>query len=82
VPRPRLLSPIAYARRQGVYKGLLGGSRGWLTVGGFFWALRFLKKFMGKNEEVAATEVLKPGQAVTIIAIPPEKASKRGKPPK
>jgi hypothetical protein len=74
----RSTSPTAFLRQQGIYRGLLGGSRGWLVTGGIFWGLRFLRKSLGKNEEVAATEILKPGQAVTIIAIkPPTRAERK-----
>ena len=55
----------------GLYRGLLGGSRGWLFVGGLFWAVRLMRRFVGRTEEIAATEVLKPGQFVTIAAIAP-----------
>ncbi len=70
--RSRLLSPSAFIRRGGVYKGLLGGSRGWMAVGGAFWGLRFIRRTFGKTETIAATEKLKPGQFVTIQAIKPE----------
>jgi hypothetical protein len=68
--RPGILSPFAFARRQGVYKGLLGGHRGWLVVGGTLWGARFLRRALGRNEEVAAVEVLRPGQAIRLEAIP------------
>lgn len=76
--RPTLLSPSAYIRRSGFYKGLLGGSRGWLAVGGAFYGFRKLKTTFGRTEETAATEVLKPGQFVTIRAIaPPTRREKK-----
>ncbi len=83
MPRSRLLSPAAFARRAGVYKGLLGGSRGWLAVGGVFWGTRLLRRTFGRTETIAATEKLAPGQFVTIRAIRPEsrrdrRAARRG----
>jgi hypothetical protein len=80
--RRGLLSPSYYIRRAGIYKGLLGGSRGWLAAGGVFWGARLIKRTFGRSEEIAATEVLKPGQFVTIEAIRPltrkqRKAAKR-----
>lgn len=69
--RGGLLSPIAFARRQGLYKGLLGGSRGWLVLGATVWGGRLLRRTLGRNEEVVAIEVLKPGQAIRLEAIPP-----------
>ena len=68
--RPRLLSPFAYARRNAIYKGVLGGERGWLVVGGVVWGARLLKKALGKNEEVVTVERLEPGQWMSLRAIP------------
>jgi len=64
------------ARRLGWYRGVLGGSRTWLAVGGVFWAARFARKALGKNPETAAIEVLKPGQRVIITALPPGSSRK------
>ncbi len=71
--RPRLLSPIALARRNAVYKGVLGGDRRWLALGGVVWGARLLKKAAGRTEEVVALEKLEPGQAVLLTTIPPLK---------
>jgi hypothetical protein len=71
--RPRLLSPIALARRNAVYKGILGGERKWLAIGGVVWGTRFLKKAVGRNEQVVALEKLESGQAVLLTTIPPLK---------
>ena len=68
--RPRLLSPVAALRRNALTKGLLGGRRGWLAIGAVVWAPRVLKKALGRDQQTVATEVLKPGQAVCIEAIP------------
>jgi hypothetical protein len=65
----RALSPVAALRRNALYKGLLGGSRGWLAVGAAVWGPRLLKRALGRHEEVVATEVLKPGQAIRIEAL-------------
>jgi hypothetical protein len=67
--RRGLLSPSYFIRRAGIYKGLLGGSKGWLAAGGVFWGARFIKKTFGRSEEIAAIERLKPGQFVTIEAL-------------
>ena len=80
--RPSYLSPIAFARRNGLYKGLLGGDRRWLAVGVFFWSLRALRKAFGRVEQVVALEKLEPGQWMSLHAIPPttrrqRKADKR-----
>jgi hypothetical protein len=76
--RPGLLSPFAYVRRAGFYKGLLGGNRGWLVLGGLFYGGRKLKTTFGRTEEVAAVETLKPGEFVTIRTIvPPSRRQKK-----
>lgn len=75
--RARLLSPTASLRRNALYKGLLGGSRGWMVVGAAVWAPRMMKKALGRNEVVVATERLEPGQAIRIEAIKPPTRSER-----
>lgn len=67
--RPRLLSPTASLRRNALYKGLLGGRRGWMAVGAVVWGPRLMKKALGRTEQVVATERLEPGQALRIEAI-------------
>ena len=69
--RPGVLSPSALIRRNAIYKGFLGGNRGWLVLGGTFWAARFLRKSLGRSEVIAATEILRPGQTITIRTITP-----------
>jgi hypothetical protein len=73
----RAFSPTAALRRNALYKGLLGGSRGWLAVGAVVWAPRLMKRALGRNEKVVATEVLKPGQALYLEAIPQETRAQR-----
>jgi hypothetical protein len=68
--RPSSLSPAALARRNGIYKGLLGGDRRWLAIGGVFWGARVMKKMLGKNEEFVTLEKLQPGQWMSLRAIP------------
>lgn len=72
-----LLSPSVLLRRNGLYKGVLGGSKGWLTVFAVMWGSKKVKTTFGKSEEVAATEVLKPGEFVTIRTITPPKRRER-----
>lgn len=73
----RAFSPTAALRRNALYKGLFGGSRGWLAVGVFVWGPRLMKRALGRTEKVVATEVLKPGQALYIEAIPQETREQR-----
>lgn len=69
--RPSYLSPFALMRRNGLYKGLIGGDRRWLVVGGTLWGLRTLRKALGKNEEIIAVEKMKPGQWMSLRTISP-----------
>ena len=75
--RPWVLSPFVYARRAFVYRGLLGGSRAWMVLGGTFWAGRLIRQMVGRTETIAAREVLAPGQFVTIRTIRPPSRQER-----
>jgi hypothetical protein len=69
--RPSILSPFAFIRRMGLYRGLLGGQRGWLIAGGSLWAFKRLRGFFGRSESVVTTEVLKAGQFMSLETIRP-----------
>jgi hypothetical protein len=73
----RVFSPTAVLRRNAVSKGLFGGSRGWLAVGAVVWGPRLMKRAFGRTEKVVATEVLKPGQALYLEAIPQQTREQR-----
>jgi hypothetical protein len=76
--RPTVLSPSALVRRNAIYKGVLGGSRAWMVLGGMFWFATFLRRTLGKNPVTVATEVLRPGEFVTIRTIaPPNRAQRK-----
>ena len=78
VRRPSALSPFTALRRNALYKGLFGGSRGWMAVGALVWAPRLLKRVLGRNEQVVATELLEPGQVLRLEAIaPPTRRERR-----
>jgi hypothetical protein len=77
MPRSRLLSPSRLIRRAALYKGLFGGSKGWLAVGAVIWGRGFAKKAFGRNEEVVATEVLKAGQFVRLESLAPPTRKQR-----
>jgi hypothetical protein len=82
--RSTLLSPTALLRRNALYKGAFGGSRGWMAVGVIVWGPRLARKYFGKHEEVIAVEKLKAGQFVRLESIAPptrrqRKAIKRAK---
>ncbi len=75
--RPGLLSPSVLLRRNGLYKGVFGGSKGWLAVFAVMWGSKKVKTTFGRSEQIAASEVLKPGEFVTIRAIPAPKRRER-----
>jgi hypothetical protein len=82
--RPRLLSPVAYARRNGLYKGLLGGDRRWLAIGGALFLLRGARRTLGRTEQVVTVEKMEPGQWMSLRTIPAptrreRKAARRAK---
>jgi hypothetical protein len=64
------LNPLTLARHNALYKGLLGGNRTWLVIGAVVWAPRLMKRLLGKNEEIVATEKLLPGSSIRITALP------------
>ena len=75
--RTRLLSPVTYLRRGAISKGLFGGSTGWMVVGAFVWGPRLIKRLLGRNEVVVATEVLRPGEGVVLQTIPQQTRAQR-----
>ena len=80
----RLLSPTALLRRNALYKGVFGGSRGWVVVGAFMWGPRVCRRLFGKTEEIVAIERLRAGQFVRVESIAPptrkqRKASRRAR---
>jgi hypothetical protein len=60
---------MRFVRRNATYKGLLGGSRGWLAVFGALGAVRFFGKYVGRDVQHVSTEKLLPGQSMTITAL-------------
>jgi hypothetical protein len=49
-----------------------------MVLGGIFWFGTFLRRTLGKNPVVVATEVLRPGEFVTIRTIsPPTRAQRK-----
>ena len=67
--RSRRLSPLRFARRMGLYRGILGGSRGWLVVGGLAYGARTVRRFMSRDTEIVLTERLRPGQPIALTAL-------------
>ena len=59
------------ARRRGRSKGVLGGSRVWLAVGGLAWGLRAVQWALRPNPRTIYRRALAEGQTVVISAVPP-----------
>jgi hypothetical protein len=66
----RYRSPGRFLRYQVATRGLYGDSRGWRTMWYVVTAAGLLRRTFGKHPEVAAIEVLKPDQMVSISTIP------------
>ncbi len=65
------------ARRAGLYRGVFGGSRGWLTAYAVLTGARQLRRFFGKNEEIVSVEKLRTGQFVSIQTYPQKTRAQR-----
>ena len=80
--RSSLFAPSAVLRQRSIQRGLLGGHRGWMAIGVLVWVPRLWKRLAGRQEELIATERLRPGQSIQIDAVKPPtrrelKAAKR-----
>lgn len=72
-----LLRPSKLLRRRALYQGLLGGSRGWLSVGMVMWVWGFLKRFFAGGDPLTRyMEELQPGERL-VIAHPEPAPSRR-----
>lgn len=66
------MSLLRSARRSGIERGLLGGSRTWLVIGGAAWALRGLKWASQPTSETVYRGRLEVGETLVIRHDPPE----------
>ena len=57
---------VGFLLRQGFRKGVLGGSRRWLVVGGAALGVRLLGKLARREPEVVYCEELSPGESLVI----------------
>jgi hypothetical protein len=61
-----------------IERGLRGGDRFWLIMGGLFVGTRLVKRTIGRVEETLTLDTLKPGQSMTIsVMAPPKRAARR-----
>lgn len=68
-----------FLRTAAIYRGLLGGSRPWMVVFGFFALGRVRRAVFGRTPESVAIEVLAPGQTVSITALEPPPRGRRAR---
>ena len=59
------------ARRYGVARGVLGGSRPWLVVGGLAWGLRALQWAWRPSPTRVQLGDLRPGETIVITDLGP-----------
>ena len=57
---------VRLLRRNGVRKGIFGGSRGWAAVAVGTWGYTTLKRMARREPELVFSEELKPGQRIII----------------
>jgi hypothetical protein len=65
--------PLGYVRQQAIRRGVLGGSRAWLILGGVVWGFRLLRWAAGTRRlRAVLTEELRPGESLLITHLPDE----------
>ncbi|WP_419919424.1 hypothetical protein [Candidatus Poriferisocius sp.] len=65
--------PLGHLRRQAVVRGLFGGQRGWLVLGGLAWGIHLLRRVAGtRNLRPVFTDELLPGESLLISHLPDE----------
>lgn len=68
-----LPDPLGYVRQQAIRRGVLGGSRAWLILGGVAWGFRLLRWVAGTRRlRAVLTEELRPGESLLITHLPDE----------
>ncbi|MCY3578641.1 MAG: hypothetical protein OXH53_15145 [bacterium] len=59
--------PLGYVRRQAIRRGVLGGSRGWLILGGAVWGIRLLRRMASTRQlRKVLSQELRPGESLLI----------------
>ena len=65
--------PLGYVRRQAIRRGVMGGSRAWLILGGLAWGFRLLRRVASTRRlRAVLTEELRPGESLVITHLPDE----------
>ncbi len=59
--------PLSYLRRQAIVRGVMGGSRGWLLLGGAAWAVRLLSRVISTRRlRTVLSQELGPGESLLV----------------
>ncbi len=61
---------LGYLVRNGLRRGLLGGERLWLVLGGLALAARFALKVVRREPETVFSEKLRPGERLIVTHRP------------
>ncbi len=76
-------SAARLVRRQSVKRGLFGGNRVWMTVGGVYSLIKVVRRISRRADGVVAAERIAPGETLIIETVPrttrrQRRAAKRG----
>ncbi|WP_420620162.1 hypothetical protein [Candidatus Poriferisocius sp.] len=59
--------PLGYLRRQAIRRGVVGGSRAWLILGGAVWGVRLLRRMASTRQmRKVLSQELRPGESLII----------------
>jgi len=66
-----MADPLSYLRRQAIVRGVVGGRRAWLILGGMAWAIRLLSRVAGvRRLRTVLTQELRPGESLLVSHLP------------
>ncbi|MEI8390984.1 MAG: hypothetical protein WCG40_00650 [Actinomycetes bacterium] len=68
---------LSYLRARGIKDGLARGQRGWFILGVVLWTARLLRRLARRTPQLVSSEVLRPGQSMSISSLEPERRTKR-----
>lgn len=68
---------LSYLRARSLKDGFGRGRRGWFAVGVVVWGARLVRRVVARRPQNLAAEKLKPGESVTITALPPTRGRRR-----
>ncbi|MFT3854711.1 MAG: hypothetical protein QM733_18535 [Ilumatobacteraceae bacterium] len=66
----QLLNPLFIVRRNALYRGMLGGNRGWMVVWFALFAPILIRKLLGQHAEHVAIEPMAVGHVLRLEVLP------------